>query len=1055
MAKRPDFAQKLLDDIRRRKEKLGYVASSSGQQPAQPPASEYHVSSRRSSRGTGDIMKKKKNYSLQSSKNPVSAQVTEIWFSTKHNKTAAPQVASREIVPAGRATSIQNSVDVSMALALALSNSGKLHYIAKFGNELIPHSGSIYYAGTANQHLLYSTKHHADRYPFLSNLQVGEISKGVQKLNKILETFSDRTNFGKDSIQIGRELLKGAIDLEESLKMLATLQEASDYMVGSQGRQIKLLEGVEDDETSDVKDNRKALMYKPRISFDGSINHFYKFTKANDDTIIQGQRKTPSSSIKKSIAKTNYSQSSLDASTQVATHKQSLSCGPGSLPNSLYSGITHKQGHGGEPGNFSTGSGKFSASKNTKQLDPKSLVSSSVRMPNIVAKLMGLEELPMPKAEGKKVEGKKEPKSKKEMVIGQTSIADEKVRKENKILNENGVDETKDKSSKEKTNYIRNMTPLSNHAPKRHLEINRKIENIDINHSLKEGIAKKNLVQLREMAEKEEERRNISESVRQLISKSNQEGDLQRTKKKQPSISHDETAGNKDKCMNQKDNGQDCLALPSTQTNTRGSLQKATVKVKPKNEVCEIAKEKERATNIKLKATAATKSEQKSRKSTEKISMHKMLSSGTVVAIERNSEKDRNVEQPKGHAKSSHQEMQNTLERTSAYVELDRTSSHKNSEDTKLLQTYSRTDKELPQILVKTLMKPVNFPTAKKVDTANMKVQKGERHKVLGDSSGYNRTQNEKRQQSSFLHDLEKRWKERISKEKGTKVSFHETNSEQHLEQKTKSTLVSDNSSVDAGKDNEVLEEETVAETNDDDIIKSALEALPEQEASISVDSEPQPYNNREKLTEDVNNDRQLSNCNTLNQMSQAISEVNGQGSLTKDEHFLMQLLINNQHFRNTAQEIFKIDIPVGVLQTSNQACPKEENKLLLDCGYELLRRKGKREVTCAMTRPHATGEARYLDALVKELNDDLESLKFPKETTYNDDIAEFLHMMLERDIENSKPDINCLWDIGWNSSIFASVEKDEIVRDMEKHVLNGLINELARELVDATINVS
>lgn len=38
--------------------------------------------------------------------------------------------------------------------------------------------------------------------------------------------------------------------------------------------------------------------------------------------------------------------------------------------------------------------------------------------------------------------------------------------------------------------------------------------------------------------------------------------------------------------------------------------------------------------------------------------------------------------------------------------------------------------------------------------------------------------------------------------------------------------------------------------SQDDDIIKSAFEALPEQGASISVDSEPQPYNNREKLTE-------------------------------------------------------------------------------------------------------------------------------------------------------------------------------------------------------------
>lgn len=91
----------------------------------------------------------------------------------------------------------------------------------------------------------------------------------------------------------------------------------------------------------------------------------------------------------------------------------------------------------------------------------------------------------------------------------------------------------------------------------------------------------------------------------------------------------------------------------------------------------------------------------------------------------------------------------------------------------------------------------------------------------------------------------------------------------------------------------------------------------------------------------------------------------------------------------------------------------------------------------------------------MKELNEDIESLKFPSETINNDSTAELLHMMLKRDIEDRKPDINCMWDIGWNNIIFASVEKDEIIRDTEKHVLSGLISELARELVNATITVS
>lgn len=154
------------------------------------------------------------------------------------------------------------------------------------------------------------------------------------------------------------------------------------------------------------------------------------------------------------------------------------------------------------------------------------------------------------------------------------------------------------------------------------------------------------------------------------------------------------------------------------------------------------------------------------------------------------------------------------------------------------------------------------------------------------------------------------------------------------------------------------------------------------------------------------------------------------------------------------AQALLKITIPGVVLQTSNKACQKKENKVLLDCGYELLRRKGKRENIRAMEPLYSPGDVN-IDALVKELNNDFESLKFSNESTVSDDNAEFLYVLLERDIENRKPDINCMWDVGWSSIIVASLQKDEITRDLEKHVLSGLISELARELISTTTMVN
>lgn len=200
-------------------------------------------------------------------------------------------------------------------------------------------------------------------------------------------------------------------------------------------------------------------------------------------------------------------------------------------------------------------------------------------------------------------------------------------------------------------------------------------------------------------------------------------------------------------------------------------------------------------------------------------------------------------------------------------------------------------------------------------------------------------------------------------------------------------------------------------------------------------------------------NGRQLSNCYWKNTET---SEVDIQELLTKDEYNLKQILMNSQHFLNTAQAIFKIKVPISVLQASENICHHEGDKLVVDSGYEIMRRKGKREEALFTKKlPFALAKTRCLNDLIKELKNDLRSLEPPSTSEgVNNDIAECLHKMIQRDIQNRNPDVNCMWDICWNSMTFANIEKEEILRDVEKHILNGLINELARDLMSVSVSI-
>ncbi|KAM1090065.1 hypothetical protein PS2_017418 [Malus domestica] len=68
-------------------------------------------------------------------------------------------------------------------------------------------------------------------YQSPSSFQLMEVSRGAQKLNRTIDSWSNGIRFeGQQPKDIAKDLLKGALDLQDSLVMLGKLQEASQYM---------------------------------------------------------------------------------------------------------------------------------------------------------------------------------------------------------------------------------------------------------------------------------------------------------------------------------------------------------------------------------------------------------------------------------------------------------------------------------------------------------------------------------------------------------------------------------------------------------------------------------------------------------------------------------------------------------------------------------------------------------------------------------------------------------------------------------------------------------
>lgn len=147
------------------------------------------------------------------------------------------------------------------------------------------------------------------------------------------------------------------------------------------------------------------------------------------------------------------------------------------------------------------------------------------------------------------------------------------------------------------------------------------------------------------------------------------------------------------------------------------------------------------------------------------------------------------------------------------------------------------------------------------------------------------------------------------------------------------------------------------------------------------------------------------------------------------------------------------LDIHIGILHGNVHNYNEQESKLLLDCGYEVMKRRGRRQELSAhpflqvSISNSTSNKAKSLDDLVKPMCKDFDKLKlYGREGKEDCSFEDYLLKMIEVDVNNEEADLNCMWELGWNCMMFA-LEKDDIVRDLEKYVLNGLLVGITRDL--------
>ncbi|KAF7813461.1 uncharacterized protein G2W53_034437 [Senna tora] len=1046
MAKRSDFAQKLLDDLRLRKERMNVSQTQKSSQSNQLPIDAYAYS-KQTYRGSRS-MKANENVSTRTGGMPNR--------SSRSHRSAKVGEVSNQIVPYGRGRSSDQTGDMSLALTFEFENGGKVRRTDSSFTSSIMGFLSQLKRGTMNFGKMERQRGNSDRqlvstshFPALSPVQINEIYKGAQKLNQILRASPNGLTIDRHSIEFAKELLQGAINLEESLKMLVDLQKNSEFMVTPQkkNRLILLEDGDDDDDDDDDDDkiNEQKQLARPIFSFDKRSKHSQN---------VQGYDNT---NLKQRPNTLNYSKGrKLNNEKQDVKTSKLLS----HKPSTSYSSDIKNLNVLSEQENQRT----------SEQSNPE-----KSRIPNIVAKLMGLDNLPKKDSGStQKIDGmpfKHNSKGSAKKIELKNKQTENLPQKKQKVMETTTMPTTRDKelmfSADKNSNMQKASSKVVAHNGTKALKSPDKVTvKID---KQQDGAAKLNFMRESQMGIQMKGRKQDHTNIREqkgtgkgrtndlllnnMLTQVEQAHQISEVK----SSLHEEreTKGS----IYQLEKRQTSKHILSNQKRSQNHLgiQKSNMVLKygPQEEKRhgeqQLQEGEKQMLPVRPQKGTETTSKNLSRPSHEMINSQKKQ---LVASFKHSSAENVNARNMERFSISYRDDLIRDEVSNDLNVQVVKEIMNKESD-----QISSPRLQQSEQIKGRSgIPKVIDEKRIHRIADKKVKNTRKETIDMPGKidevSTGRNGTMlhiaKQVKQQSPILRQVKEKTSDKfnVSKEaEGERVSMFKKADACVI---SSNALVPKSYSPDGGELQSPQETAALVPNNLHQGLKPvAIGDFQDQPNLVAADEEFKTCEIASYSINGMHGDR--TGMDTQLQLQDQNISVESPQALTESENCLKWNLVKSQLFLNTAEALFRFDMPFSILQGGGQDNQDLGSKLLLDCGYEVMKRKGIRQelkVHPCSKISISTSRIRSLDDLVRKLNEDLQRLTlYGKNRVSQVDVEDYLPKMLENDVYNKDPDIDCMWELGWNDETFAFIEKYDAVRNMEKHVLNGLLDEITREL--------
>lgn len=158
-------------------------------------------------------------------------------------------------------------------------------------------------------------------------------------------------------------------------------------------------------------------------------------------------------------------------------------------------------------------------------------------------------------------------------------------------------------------------------------------------------------------------------------------------------------------------------------------------------------------------------------------------------------------------------------------------------------------------------------------------------------------------------------------------------------------------------------------------------------------------------------------------------------------------ILLSNESFLSRAEELFDTDAWEPTVWKTTITVDNEmtNSSLILDCANELLENKRcYRALAMSKSRLNMSRVSISFDKLLNEICDAIEVLKSYTNVDASRLSVDTLYALHERDLSCNGTVITT-WDLGWRNA-FTLDELKQVVTDIEKQVLNGIIDDVLTE---------